>query len=513
MAKQASALSKLLNSRQLRYGTNAVILSLAVIGILVLLNILAADHRYRYDATRNKQFSLTPQTISLLERLEEEQVPVEITAFFPEGTYERYDLKQLLESYEYHLPEIQVQFIDPDKNPGLASKYGIESNNTIVVQVGEKRKQIPGYELYSYAQYGPMSGVFQGEQALTRALLSLLEREETNIYFLSGHKEKQLSAEYMTAKSFLEGEGYNLATLNLAEAGEVPEDASLLIIAGPQVDLTEEEARALSAYLAGSGRMMLLFDPIESPDALPNWREFAKEWGIILEDTLVVDPQSHYFTDPLSPIPRYEHHPITDELASERLGIVFPDARSLRPIPDADGQGLEIEKVLVTTESAWGERFPIEEVLEKDPDDVAGPLTLGLAVTKTLEDEAPGEASTTNTAGEGAPEGNEDQDTAASEEASGDQAAKEMRLLVLGSASFADNNVLTFQGNVDFFMNATAWLLGQSESITIRPKTADFEQVQLTGRQMNAILYGTSVAMPLFVLLIGGYVWYRRRSL
>jgi len=68
--------------RQMQYGTNTVVLSLVVLGILGTVNYLVARNNKRWDLTGNQRFSLAPQTKKVLAALEEDAT---ITYFQREG--------------------------------------------------------------------------------------------------------------------------------------------------------------------------------------------------------------------------------------------------------------------------------------------------------------------------------------------------------------------------------------------------------------------------------------------
>lgn len=146
-----------------------------------------------------------------------------------------------------------------------------------------------------------------------------------------------------------------------------------------------------------------------------------------------------------------------------------------------------MQRLLFTSDAAWGETDLATTSVRRDAGDLSGPLTLGAVVTQ-----GPGQGSS------GAAEGAK---------------AEESRLVVVGNSIFLTNDVLTFQGNVDFFINTVNWLAGKENLITIRPKTEEFRRVRLSAAQSNLIFYTTVVLMPVAVLLTGGLIWWRRRAL
>jgi len=473
MSRLQAVIKKLMTQRQIRYGSNALLVTIAVIGIVVLLNIIGMRYHVRYDLTRTGQFSLSKQTLDVLERLDQD---VEMIGFFQEGSYQKISVQDLLTEYAFRSDKVSVKFVDPDKNPALAKQYEINAYGTTVVMAGERQKRVLLRDLYSYPYGGQGPAQFKGEQVFTRALLDLTTESQDTVYFLTGHEEKSLDKDYLRVRQYLEGEGYRVLTLNLASAGSIPEDCSLLVIGGPRRPLDEQEAKAVESYLDEGGSLFVLIDPViksgQEPEQL---KQMLAAWGLIIDRNVVVDPGSHYFIDPLSPIPQYEPHDITQELIEAQLGMVLPQSRSISA-SEKPSEEITLSPLFKTTQKSWGETDFTAKKLSFDPDqDAKGPLTLGWVAEHTGK--------------------------------------KGARLVVIGNSAFLDNDVLTFQGNVDFFMNATNWLLGKKDMITIRPKSPDFEQVRLTNEQTSLIFYGTVVAMPVVFVILGGMVWMGRRNL
>ena len=85
--------------------------------------------------------------------------------------------------------------------------------------------------------------------------------------------------------------------------------------------------------------------------------------------------------------------------------------------------------------------------------------------------------------------------------------------LRMDDSDFIRNSYLNqFPGNKDLIMNAINWTLGQSKSITIRPKDAVSHPLKISAGAMNFIKYFSTVIMPLFIIIIGISVYLRRRK-
>ena len=268
-----------------------------------------------------------------------------------------------------------------------------------------------------------------------------------------------------------------MKALNLALENRVPDDARVIVIAGPRGDLAPRERELLEQYLDKGGRLALWLDPLPGR-TLPEMGRLLDALQVELVPGVVVDPGRALFGDALSPVPELRWHEVTRPLIQANQGVVLPGAQAVRA-KTSD----HVTPLMVSTDRAWAESRPTQERWQRDEQDVAGPLQLALAI----EREQPGE-----------------------------QGASEATVpvaVVVGNSSFARNASFAFQGNRDFAANVITWLAGQTEMVTIRPSTSPIPRVLLTARQAAAIFYGTTIGMPLALVAAGVMVWWRRRSL
>ena len=445
-----------LTGRRARYGGNALLASLAFVGILILLNVLAMRYPKRFDLTETKRFSLSKQTKQILATLEE---PVQITAFFSGTDQRRQDVEDLLKEYTYASDKIRFRFVDPDREPGLARQYGIQSYGVLVFEQGERRQETFGLD----------------EQAITSAILKVSEPEPRKVYFTTGHGErdpKQGDAEhYSRIRQVLERDNYEVELLNLQTVTDtLPADVDAIIVAGPQAPFTPEEANRLWEYVAEGGKLMILADP--GVDL--GLDSVLQSIGLKLDNDVVVDPLQSFFGDAATPlVTRFRFHTITKDLGG--LTVFFPLARSISKTAETP-EGVTITEIVQTSDRAWGETNLQQTPARPDGEDPRGPLTLMAVAT--------------------GPKGS--------------------RVAVFGDSDFVSNNVLSrvggSLGNADLFKNTVNWLTESEELIAIGPKPPDIRNIRpLTGGQQNLLLATTAGFMPLLVLAAGLYVWWQRR--
>lgn len=447
--------------------TAAGLTLLAVAAGLVLTNLAAARFPWRLDTTLNRRFSLAPQTREILAAL---PGPVTAVGFFtPEEAAQQAYMEDLLREYQHTSGgRLTWSMVDPSANPSLAAQYGVTRTAVTVLSYQGKQEQVDEWDMLG--DFDPFTGQPQlnGEQALTSALLRLTTAHTPRVYFLEGHGEAPL----WEWPRLLQAEGYQQEPLSLATLPAVPADADALVMAGPTRDLTAAEVQMLEAYLAKGGRVAVFLAPGQRLPVLEGW---LASWGVTVRDDLVVDPARHYLYDATAAVPVYQGHAVTRKLAEARTAMVMPGARSLA-VAEAK-EGFRYEPLLTTSAEAWGETRWGEGAPQRDAADHPGPLTLAVAVTRAAVEQA------------------------------------ESRVLVAGSVSFAADDALALQGNLDFAMAGLGWLTDRPEGIAIRAHGPDTPPLFFTTREATAILTATTLVMPLLFLAIGGWIWYRRRHL
>ena len=489
--------------RQARYGTLATSGVLLGVAILVGANYVLARQNKRWDLTAARQYSLSDQTVRILESLES---PIRVLVFAQELDFPRY--RDRLAEYEYTSSQVSLEFVDVDRNPGLARQYEVQSYGTVVFDYDGRVERV----------------VSDQEQELTNALIKAVEGEERKAYFLQGHGERLPTRTerdgYSALADALRLDNLSVETVILSQAGAVPADAAVLVVAGPATDLLRAEVELLRAYLEGGGKMLFLIDPPDAPDApgRDNLLGLIAEWGIEVGRDMVVDVSGVgqlLGTDATVPVAAsYPPHPITDRFA---LLTAFPLARSVRPVGGGAGDRVATSFV-ETSPRSWAESnldlTSGEVAMEVEAGDVPGPISIAAAVAVEVEtppDGEPGDAAETAEADAGS---GEDAAEAASDGEGGaeaDEGPSEARVAVFGDSDFAANGSLGIQGNRDLLLNAVNWLTEQENLISIRPREPEDRRITLTADQQFRIQVASLFLIPGLIFGTGVYTWWRRR--
>ncbi|MDH5458240.1 MAG: Gldg family protein [Nitrospinota bacterium] len=466
-----------LKTRTALYGMNATVVIFVFLGILIAINVLAFHHKYTWDLTESSVYTLSPQTQKIAKSLPRK---VKMTAFFQVGNPGRDEFQQLVDGYKELTDQIEVELVDPDRQPAVVKQYGVTTYGAVVFESGKQETKVKQ----------------ASEENLTNALLQVTRDQQKKIYFLSGHKEKNLEDKenrgYLQAKQALEKDHYKVETLLLLQTGKVPDDANALIINGPEKALQESEITAIEAYLNQGGAVMLLLDPQQDSGLTP----FLERWGVDIRDDLVIDPLAKLFgSDYTTPIvSQVSDHPITREIGQQ---TIFPMLRSVQAITT---EGLETTQVLFSGPKSWAEKEYLSGKVRLDPGiDLQGPVSVAVVSSKEIK--------SINI--------NEQKPEASSETQTSEPPAstKKAHLVVVGDSDFASNQFFKLYGNSDFFLNTASWLAKEENLISIRPRTRKWSPITLTETQGNLTFLLGVLVFPGAVILMGLRIWWKRRSL
>src|ERR1700681_1857262 len=300
MLGQWREIAKFFGRRQARYGSLAASSTLIVLGILVAVNYIGKQQSKRWDLTAAKQFSLSDQTRNVLAKLD---APLHITVFTQQQDFQPY--QDRLKEYEHGSKQVKTELIDPDIKQTIARQNQVTQYGTIVFNYKGRTERVTS----------------NTEQDITNGIIKVVSGQQRKVYFTQGHGEKDpTSAErdgYNGIADALKRENYTVDKVVLAQQGAVPDDASIVVIAGPRNDFFPPEIDALKKYLAKGGKLLMELDPPDKADSAPltNLIALAHDWGVQIGNNVVVDVSGMgrlIGTDASVPVAaNYPSHPIT----------------------------------------------------------------------------------------------------------------------------------------------------------------------------------------------------------
>ena len=458
-----------------RLGGLITILSLSI-ALLLGLNYLAHRMPQRWDVTQHQQHTLSPATIDFVRGIDK---PVELTAFYV-GLPPKY-LEDLLAEYtRISNGKISAKIIDPIDDIAYAAKYGnviSGQESKLIATSGAERKDVD------------FSATPLNEQQVTNALARVV-REPRKAYFLTGHGERlatnQDNQGFSLFADLLSSNNISSNSLMLGVQKKIPEDCDVLIVAGPQTDLTQQEQDLVEGYLQQGGDALFLIENVvvtspEIPltaDQLgknPSLNSILNQWGINVGTDIVVDLNSHVGGDAGSPATRnyLDHKAIT-------AGLDYTFYIRPRSISEVAGRRATIKVAPIvlsaTKQQSWGETDRTLNVKFDAGVDIAGPVAISYVIW----------------------EGKQHADKS------------DTRIIAFTDADFLSNAYLNQYSNAELGINVVNWLSELDYAVFVEKQKVEVERLDLTSKQkrMIAVLL---FLMPLLIILAGLFVWMRRR--
>src|SRR5947199_493600 len=331
--------------RRVRIGFNVLAQIVLVLFLVAMVNSIAFKHYARWDFSRDQKYALSDKTKRFLDTLKGK---MRITVFFPPSTPIATDVQNLLTEYQYAgKGKVDIEHIDPERNLSRAKelfdKYKVVTDEPLLVVDYEGRnKTVKASEMADIDQSGmalgegPRVAAFNGEQAITSAMMDLVEGKKNTLGYVIGHKEPPLSENTTISvlKAFIESENIKFQELNLFDVGAIPAELKTILIIGPQYDFSDREMKLLRDFWDKQGRILLLRDPAAKT---PELDAFLNDLGVKANDdrlmvflrtgieelALTRDVQAHFLGN----------NPVTKRLADVRA-LFFGGTSSLMLEPD-----------------------------------------------------------------------------------------------------------------------------------------------------------------------------------
>ena len=484
--------TRLSGARAWLYGLGCVA---AGLGVWVLANLAIVLNDTHIDMTREKVYTPSADALAVVDEL---KTPVRITYFYRSEDPAGRRASDILEVMGRRNPLLTVTTVDPDKRPELARREGIRLYNAAIIEAGGRRILIQGTD----------------EAEIAIGIQRVLRTRALTVCFLEGHGELPMdSFEFHThlegasdhshgdassqvietsghgvgrLRRALEAQGYATAKLTLATSGAVPGDCTVLVAANPRTTFLPAESAALRAYLTAGGSALLLFDLGFAPE--PGLARLLADLGGRLEQQVVVDPLSHYQTDPeMVAVTGYEPHPITRTVSL----TFFPGIRPLTlTVPAA---GVLATPILKSSRDSYARPVQSAETRTIEASSAnGGPAPAGATPVEAVADVRPrvlGMAVEGTLAAGGPP----------------------LRAVVIGDGDFASNSFLPYMANSDLALAAVRWLAREEHRTAVRTRIPVPPMILLTAAQSRVIFASIVIVLPLTIIALAGLVWWWRR--
>ncbi len=448
-------------NRRVRTGSASLLVSAAVVGMLVALNVLASRTTLAWDMTRSGINTLAPQSALAARRLDADML---VIGFFRAGPGSgQAEAESLVGLYAAESSHVMYRGESFDRDLADVRTYSVREPNTLVLDYRGKT------QLLTQSQ--------QTEQDFTTALLKLEADHVPVVCWAAGaggRSRTDTSANgYSSAVDILGRNNFQTKDVLIPELASVPSDCDEMALIAPTVALSAVSIKALDDYLGAGGSLLIVGDPWgQTPAATASLSEVLKPFGLGFMGALVVEPDTGRAFDAITPaVLDYGRSPITRDI--QGIASFFPETTAIIGVPVVSATAVVIG---ATSTRSYAVTTPRGD-LARQVADTPGPFV----IMETLE----------------APAGQ-----------------KKTRVVVVGTSGFAENRVLppsSSDANLELVLGTFQWLAREDGLISIPPKPARALPLTLTQQDQGTIIFITIFLMPSLIVLGGVMVWWRRR--
>ncbi|WP_036302240.1 GldG family protein [Methylotenera sp. L2L1] len=435
--------------------------------LVVLLGYFASQYRVAKDITQANRNILTQGSVNVLKQM---KAPVNITVYATKddasnGDVFRKGIVDFVARYQRDKQDIRLKFINPSEEPKLAQDAGVKVDGEVVVEYQKRVEHItPPF----------------AEQEFTNLLVRLSRTNQQAVMYLDGHGERNLigvkNHDLGEFGKQLETKGFKFANPDLTIAQAVPSNGAMLVVASPQVDISEIEAQKIKAYLEAGGNLLWLLDDND----FKGMQNVADYLGLQVSPGVVLDMASaQYGADArVAFASLYGEHPVTTNFM---LRTLFPESHEVSAV-GTDENGWKVSKLVEVAPNGWLSSTKLEKGAKpvfNEKTDKRGPINIGVALERIY-------------------------------------GKKGQRVVVMGNANFLSNTFITNGGNLDLGVNIVNWLAGDDNLITIQPMPLKDINVSIPDTDQGRLVAWTvfhsfQYFIPLGFMIAGLYFWWKRR--
>jgi hypothetical protein len=432
--------------------------------LMILLGYLASQYHYAKDITQANRNFITQGSVNVLNQMKD---PINITVYATKDNVAtddnfRKSMVEFIKRYQDKKKDINLKFINQALEPKLVQEAGVKEDGEVVVEYNKRSEHI----------LPPIS-----EQDMTNLLVRLSRTSQQAIMYLDAHGERNLlgikNHDLGEFGKQLEVKGFKFANPDLLVAQGVPTNGAMLVIASPQVDISDAEVKKIKTYLDGGGNLLWLLDD----DNLHGLKEIADYIGLQVSHGMVVDPTSGQFANVFGSV--YGAHAITMNFT---MPTGFHEAHQVTA-QGTDENGWKVSNLVEVARNGWltADKVTGGELPDFNPDkDKRGPINIGVALERTY-------------------------------------GKKGQRIVVMGNGNFLSNTFIANYGNLDFGVNIVNWLAGDDNLITIQPMPLKDVNVTIPDSTTGVaiawtVFHAFQWFLPIGMMIAGFVFWWKRRK-
>lgn len=465
---------------------NGVVAALGI-SLLFPINYLASQTNERFDFAYFKTTEVGGSSRAIVENLTE---PVTARVFLPTSSDVAAELMPYFEDLAEANPSMfTVELVDHAAQPVLAESLKIRDNGYVALTIrdGEDNAQTKSWKVGDDLDKAKRN-LKKLDQEFQKRMLDLA-KDDRVAYFTVGHEELNwkggdLPDDKLTQlKQGMQKLNFKVKELGLSQGlgDAIPDDASVVVVMAPKMAFLPAELQAIEDYLARGGSVILAVEPgtqeanaelLALVGAELGEGTLASEINYLAKDKNLAD-RYNVVTN------RYSSHASTVTLSkySRQLQLITPRAGWLKE----STPGIAGTKTTVTVRSLQDNFADTNGNLELDKESETKEVRPIAMVATGPAPQAP------------EPE---------LEEGAEEPETPEFRAVIVADSTLFSDLALASQGNQVFVSDALNWLLGD-EALAGTTESEEDVKIEHTKEDQTLWFYGTSLGVPLIVLLLG----------
>ncbi len=504
------------DTKQLKHGMMSTVLTVVFVAVVVLVNVIATILFERYpitiDLTSEKIYSISEESEEYVKKIDTD---VLITVFSTEdeftslSTYTK-QAAEVMKKYCQYNDKISYRFVDIDSNPDIVSEYETDSISTydIVVETNpsddvkrvrkiglldlldftddfmemlsqygmsiETAAESMGGDITFLSYYGGYVESSTADQAFLSAFMTVTDPNPVNVVFLTGRDE---ASDLSYFRTLLEANGYTVSEIDITTE-EIPDDATVAVIAAPQTDYLDAEIAKVDEFLDNDGLLnkQLLYCASLAQSDTPNLDEFLAEYGVEIGDGVVCETSSDYYYQlPYVTITTDVSDNFNQDMTTSNPTILNYYSRPITLLFDEEGMQTT-EAYVQSTEKGYVADAQTGDTLEKGTQ-----IYMAVASKAVFLDD--GDTNYSN-------------------------------IIVLGSVDTLSDQFLSYSQfqNREYILSVLNGITHKTDGIVIEPKVIEGNVFDITDKQQSILKWTFIVIIPAVVLIIGGIIWMRRKN-
>lgn len=394
------------------------------------------------------------------ELLHEFTGPLIVEAYFDSTAQTREQVRRFINRYQRFKQDTRLSFVNTQLDEDQLRKQGFSRLGQIKISYGDRKELITRLN----------------ESTFTSALFRLIRVEPTWLVALQGHGERDALDESNSGMSRfseqLKQVGINVQPLNLLEHQFIPDNTKVLMIAGARNPYLPGELQLVADFVNRGGNLLWLREPSlhNHFETIDNLLDIEMIPGVVIDANVKLRNVLGIKHPAVVPVLEYPSHAITQDINNHSL---FPFASSYHLGPPSDWSKQAFIQSLARSWAEVGDLTDAKLAYDANSGDTQGPLNIGVSLEHKKDNAT-------------------------------------QRVVIIGDADFLTNAYLGNGANLALGLNIVNWLAQDERLISIVPRTAPDQQLELNDKDIIFIAILLFIIIPVCLTATGVIIYWRR---